>query len=510
MPLPVNVEQLLSSTTIESSRIEYKEGWNPNTIYRTICAFANDFDNSGGGYIIIGVKEKNGRPLRPVKGLNLEEIEPIEKAMIGFNNLIQPAYFPFVSIEDIDERKVLVIWAPGGTNRPYKVPEEITSKQKHYNYFIRYNSSSVVAKGDLERELLELTNQIPFDDRVNMQAGLNDISKTLVRDFLIKTQSRLADSIEESKFSDILQQMDIVTGPQEALFPKNIALMMFSDNPSKFFPYTQVDIVVYPKGKLQDPTNFIEVPSIKGPIDSMINKVMTYLRTNIIKERVIKPGNQPESIRFFNYPYQALEEAVVNSLYHRSYQSREPVEITVEPDCIRIINYGGPDHSIKLDELNRGVVRARRYRNRKLGDFLKELDLTEGKATGIPTIVKEMKANGSPSAIFETDDARTFFIATFPIHPAFSSNDAQNDAQNGAQNGAQIPTYITARQQKIIELIKGNNKITRIELSEKLNFSKKTVERDIKYLKEQEILTYKGSARAGEWIVSKNKKIEIK
>ena len=346
MPLPVNVEQLLSSTTIESSRIEYKEGWNPNTIYRTICAFANDFDNSGGGYIIIGVKEKNGRPLRPVKGLNLEEIEPIEKAMIGFNNLIQPAYFPFVSIEDIDERKVLVIWAPGGTNRPYKVPEEITSKQKHYNYFIRYNSSSVVAKGDLERELLELTNQIPFDDRVNMQAGLNDISKTLVRDFLIKTQSRLADSIEESKFSDILQQMDIVTGPQEALFPKNIALMMFSDNPSKFFPYTQVDIVVYPKGKLQDPTNFIEVPSIKGPIDSMINKVMTYLRTNIIKERVIKPGNQPESIRFFNYPYQALEEAVVNSLYHRSYQSREPVEITVEPDCIRIINYGGPDHSI--------------------------------------------------------------------------------------------------------------------------------------------------------------------
>ncbi|WP_281757993.1 ATP-binding protein [Succinatimonas hippei] len=95
--------------------------------------------------------------------------------------------------------------------------------------------------------------------------------------------------------------------------------------------------------------------------------------------------------------------------------------MTIEPDCIRIINYGGPDHSIKLDELNRGVVRARRYRNRKLGDFLKELDLTEGKATSIPTIIKEMKANGSPAALFEADDARTFFIASFPIHPAFSS-----------------------------------------------------------------------------------------
>ena len=427
MPIPVNIELLLSATSIEGARIEYKKGWNPDAIYRSICAFANDFDNSGGGYIIVGVQEENGRPIRPVKGLDLNEIEPIEKDMIGFNNLIQPAYYPHTSLEDVDGKKVLVIWIPGGANRPYKVPDEVTAKHKRYNYYIRYNSSSIIAKGEFEKELLELTNQIPFDDRANMQASLKDISRTLVRDFLIKTGSRLADRVEESRFSDILQQMDIVAGPVEALVPKNIALMMFSDNPSKFFPYTQVDIVVYPNGKLQDPSNFIEVPSIKGPVDWMINEVMTYLRTNIIKERVVKPGNKAESLRFFNYPYQALEEAVVNSLYHRDYQMREPVEITIEPYCIRIISYGGPDRSIKLDDLNRGVAHARRYRNRKLGDFLKELDLTEGKATGIPTIIKEMKANGSPAASFETDDARTYFIVTFPIHPVFVQNEPQNE-----------------------------------------------------------------------------------
>ena len=383
MPIPVNIEQLLSATSIEGARIEYKKGWNPDAIYRSICAFANDFDNSGGGYIIVGVQEQNGRPIRPVKGLDLNEIEPIEKDMIGFNNLIQPAYYPHTSLEDVDGKKVLVIWIPGGANRPYKVPDEVTAKHKRYNYYIRYNSSSIIAKGEFEKELLELTNQIPFDDRANMQASLKDISMTLVRDFLIKTGSRLADRVEESRFSDILQQMDIVAGPVEALVPKNIALMMFSDNPAKFFPYTQVDIVVYPNGKLQDPSNFIEVPSIKGPIDWMINEVMTYLRTNIIKERVVKPGNRAESLRFFNYPYQALEEAVVNSLYHRDYQMREPVEITIEPDCIRIISYGGPDRSIRLDDLNRGAAHARRYCNRKLGDFLKELDLTEGKAKSI-------------------------------------------------------------------------------------------------------------------------------
>ena len=58
MAIPVNIEDLLHKRKIESTRIEFKTGWNPDKIYRTICAFANDFDNIGGGYIIVGVKKK--------------------------------------------------------------------------------------------------------------------------------------------------------------------------------------------------------------------------------------------------------------------------------------------------------------------------------------------------------------------------------------------------------------------------------------------------------------------
>ena len=89
----------------------------------------------------------------------------------------------------------------------------------------------------------------------------------------------------------------------------------------------------------------------------------------------------------YNYPYQALEEAVVNSLYHRSYIEREPVEITIEPDKIGILNFGGPNHTISMQAIKEArMLRSRRYTNRRLGEFLKELDLTEGRATGIPTI----------------------------------------------------------------------------------------------------------------------------
>ena len=61
--LPINLEDLLRQRTVEGERIEYKTGWNPDATIRTLCAFANDFHNLGGGYIVIGVAENNGRPV---------------------------------------------------------------------------------------------------------------------------------------------------------------------------------------------------------------------------------------------------------------------------------------------------------------------------------------------------------------------------------------------------------------------------------------------------------------
>ena len=42
----------------------------------------------------MGVDEVDGRAIRPVVGIDINEIEPIEKAMVGFNNLIAPYYQP--------------------------------------------------------------------------------------------------------------------------------------------------------------------------------------------------------------------------------------------------------------------------------------------------------------------------------------------------------------------------------------------------------------------------------
>lgn len=63
-----------------------------------------------------------------------------------------------------------------------------------------------------------------------------------------------------------------------------------------------------------------------------------------------------------------------------------------------------------------GLPRQRTFDGVHIGEFLKEIDLTEGRATSIPKILKVMAANGSPLPVFESDDERTSFVIRLPVH----------------------------------------------------------------------------------------------
>lgn len=94
MALPINIEDLLNKNRIESDRIEFKKGWNPTTIYHSVCAFANDIDNIGGGYILIGVEEENGIAKRPVCGIPIIPWTKYNGKSISSINLLSHCTLP--------------------------------------------------------------------------------------------------------------------------------------------------------------------------------------------------------------------------------------------------------------------------------------------------------------------------------------------------------------------------------------------------------------------------------
>jgi ATP-dependent DNA helicase RecG len=419
MKLPIPMDMLLHGKAVEWERLEFKAGWNPQDVLHTLCAFANDFHNWGGGYILIGVDEKDGQPVLPPAGIHPGRIEGIQKEILELGHRLIPDYHPIMSPYEVEGRMILVLWAGGGQTRPYKAPVSLKKDNREYAYYIRKGAATVRAKGHDETELLALAATVPFDDRVNQTAKISDLQLGLIRDYLQRIGSELFDDAHRMDFLQLCRQMNIVGGPNEFVYPKNVGLFFFNDSPDRFFPQTQIDVVHFPYGLGAD--SFTET-IFKGPIDRILRDALRHIESTVIREKVIKHPDRPEATRRFNYPMAAIEECLCNAIYHRSYETREPVEVRILPDRLTIGSFPGPDPSISDKDLKSMRFISRRYRNRRIGEFLKELDMTEGRGTGIPRVLKAVQTNESPAPVFHTDPDRTFFVAEFPLHPAFAGD----------------------------------------------------------------------------------------
>ena len=106
----IDIETLLNGNIVESERIEFKEGWNPQSILHTICAFANDFNNIGGGYLIMGIKEKDGIPMLPPLGLSQNKVDTIQKEIVQYcNTWLSGGYIPIMEHYFYQQKHILLV-----------------------------------------------------------------------------------------------------------------------------------------------------------------------------------------------------------------------------------------------------------------------------------------------------------------------------------------------------------------------------------------------------------------
>lgn len=467
---PISIEKILNDGIIENSRVEYKEGWNPERILRTICAFANDIENVGGGYIVIGVKEVDGVPVA-FPGLSPADIVTIDRELTELCNHLRPRYFPHLSQETFKGVTLCILWVPPGENRPYSCPIVIGKdvKDRGRAYFIRRLSNTVQANHDEEVDLIQRSSKASFDNMTNDVASFGDISRLAVVEYVSKMNSRL-DIVERDPLR-IYQDLRIVRGPPENIRPVNVGLMMFCQTPEKFFPKTYSQVTI----KGPDYSEQMETRTFTGTVWDQIAQTMRFLQSEVIIGRINKRPGQLETENYYNYSYDVLKEAVVNAYFHRDYQIEEPVKIDVFTDRIEIQNFPGPDYSITDEAMARNDFSCGYYRNSRLGDFLKELDLAEARNSGIPRMIKDTRANGSPDITFHTDQGRRLFLVKIPIHPDFI-NGSEDKGSEFKQPEVSEKTIRTADEIKdqIIEQLRLNGCMSSSEISRRLGYSRIT------------------------------------
>ena len=245
--------------------------------------------------------------------------------------------------------------------------------------------------------------------------------------------------------------MGICIVTPEYVKPRNVGLMFFSMNPERYIPYAQIDVVQFPDGAGGD--RIVE-RIFRGPLHQQLRDALLYIRNNVLEERVLKRPDRAEADRYFNWPYVAIEEALANAVYHKGYDVREPIEVRVDGDTLEIVSFPGPDRSVTLEGLRTFHVTNRHYRNRRIGEFLKEIHLNEGRNTGFRKILRALEHNGSPLPEFETDEERSFFITRLRRHPAFAeSADRETVGESGDKSSDKGSDKTTGHRQKIIQVL---------------------------------------------------------
>ena len=176
-----------------------------------------------------------------------------------------------------------------------------------------------------------LFSQFRDCNRINQQASIDDFDLTLIQAYLHEVKSDLYEESKNISLTNLARNMHIVKGSDEYLRPVNAGLLFFSREPEKFFDRSWIE-VVWHKDDIGD--NFTE-HYFKGALHHQLRDALSFIKTNIIHEHVIKMPNQAEALRFYNYPYEAVEEVLSNAVYHKGYDLGKPIEIQIFPNKIQ-------------------------------------------------------------------------------------------------------------------------------------------------------------------------------
>ena len=425
--LPFNLDDLLHCRGVESERVEFKASWDPATtgpqVLRTICAFANDYHNLNGGYVVIGVEERDGRAALPPRGLLPEDIDAAQKWIRGNCNRLVPPYPPILSPETVAGRRILVVWAPGSDMRPHRAP---AGRGRDLRYWVRLGAETVDAerRSDLLRGLIEQTARVPWDDRRAPDAGVDDLREVKVREYLRDVGSGLRN---ESREREVYRRLRLTTRVNDHEAPRNVGLLFFSTDPVRWFRGARIEVVQFTADRAGD---VHEERVFGGGLVDQLRDCLTHLE-NLSTYHLRKQQDKTRVKGWVSYPMPALRETLVNALYHRGYDvdQPEPTKVYLYPSRVEVISYPGPVAGIEPRHLLRGAsILPVPARNRRIGEFLKELGVAEGRLSGLPKVYRAMAANGSPTPHFEFDEQRTVFRATLPAHPEYAALSALRDA----------------------------------------------------------------------------------
>ena len=402
----------------ESQRVGWKEDVaDTDDVAETLSAFANDWSNLGGGYVVCGAKEEkdeHGFPLIAIVGLSATRLKEVEgKVLTACRDRVSPSIAPIIQELPTQsaDRRVLVFIMPA--TRSAHLFRRREGPGKHY---VRISRETREARNGILRELLVRKGILEeWDRRPCGTATVNDLDLLALRDSLQRMnvfhpdrgiEEYLSDTRSLSPFVPPLCFREPLTG---TLRPRNFVMLLYGRNLQTHIPGAYALFSIYPGLDRSEP--HAERHELAGTLVEQARRLVELLD---VQSYVAFDKTNRATPNAVKYPPQALHEAMINALAHRDYETVEPTRVTVFSDRIEILSPGSVPTGVSVDELRRGQAPAK-WRNQSLAWFLNRLQLAQAEGQGIPTILRSMREEGCPPPRFEVNEVRV--VCLLPAHP---------------------------------------------------------------------------------------------
>jgi len=258
--------------------------------------------------------------------------------------------------------------------------------------------------------------------------------------------------------------------------PTWAALLLFGKNPQS--PLTQATVHC---GRFKGQTTIIDDRLISGSIIDQIDEALDFIRKNINVEFVISGKAQREEV--WEYPLDALREAVINAVCHRDYSDPADIQIKIYDESIQIWNPGGLAFDMTIEDLL-DPTHSSKPRNKLIAQIFYDMGLIERYGSGIQRMIQACREAELPDPVFEEKSGG--FVITFRAN-VFS----EEYLSSLKLNTRQIKAFLFVKENKEIsnkkyrELFQVLNKTAYLELSELVDkglLAKEGAGKQVKYI----------------------------
>jgi len=373
-----NIELIDIIRAGENSRVEFKQDTiHQEALLQEIVAFAN----TEGGIIIFGIQDNTHR----IIGLTKKQTDDIDKKIANItNDLIRPFLQIITDTTLIENKLLLIITIPKGSNKPYNTKGAI---------YIRQGTTKRMVSDKDEILRYQSSGNLYADEMIVENTSIKDINLDKIKNYLI-AQKKNVSNIDERLLINlgVLKNKKLTLG----------GLLFFGNNPQQYKPVFLIKAVSF-FGNSIGGKDYRESLNIQGTIPEMFDAGVRFFKNNLKHTQQNQNFNSPGILEIAQV---AIEELLQNALVHRDYFRNSPIRLFIFDNWIEIISPGKLPNNLTIENIKLGNAVAR---NNLLVSYCSKIMIYSGLGSGITRSLEEQ-----PNIEFINDIDGEQFIVKIP------------------------------------------------------------------------------------------------